>query len=468
MTKVKEFDIIKEYMDLGDARLNKRSGKIFQNLSLHLDKTIPAAFPNRGEMKAVYNFFKHEAVTMKKLNEGHSKTHQRNRKNVHKQVLLAPQDTTELDFSNKRSAKELGPLNHLHQRGLRLHSSLIMSEKGVPSGVFKQTSIIRSDEKFGKRNNRKVEPIEDKESNRWLEHHDALEDFYNPFPNIEVFDICDREADMMELFAAYRGKNVHLIVRSKFNRRVINEDGSTTKLWTKLDESSVKKTYTIEINDRSTGKQRKAKVELKFCHATIELAAPNQYQKDLKPQKIWAVQIQEINPPKGKKPIKWIILTTKEVNDTNMARTIIRYYELRWIIERFHYVLKSGAEIKELQLTTQSRILNAITCYSIASVKVMTINYLARFYPKTKITEIGILLRHVEALFTYAKKYVDKKIQFQKDEPPSIRKFVIVVAQLGGFTNFSNQPFPGLKTFWKGWSIFNIIKNSSDTLLSKN
>ena len=85
-----------------------------------------------------------------------------------------------------------------------------------------------------------------------------------------------------------------------------------------------------------------------------------QYQKGLPPVTLWAIKVEEPNPPKGIKPVKWILLSSKEITNTSIAKTIVRYYELRWLIERFHYVLKVGAGVTDLQLETPQRILKAV------------------------------------------------------------------------------------------------------------
>lgn len=52
---------------------------------------------------------------------------------------------------------------------------------------------------------------------------------------------------------------------------------------------------------------------------------------------IWAV---EENPPSGVDSLEWIMITTLPVNSFEQAIEIIDIYSMRWIIERFFYVLK--------------------------------------------------------------------------------------------------------------------------------
>ncbi len=454
------------HADLGDGRLNRRLGKVCNDLGRSLGSSIPQAMQDRSSMKAAYGFFKHEKVGVDKLLHAHVGVHQAGRAGVCRQTLLMPQDTTELDYTGKRPAKEFGPLNYVRKRGCLLHTSMIVSASGVPIGLFKQSSVVRRDADFGKRHNRKREPIGDKESYRWLEHFQACQDYFSPFPNIEVFNICDREGDIFELFAARKASNVHLIVRSQYNRKL--PGAAREKLHDKVAASTPKATYKIKVTDRRTCKRRKAVVRLRYLPVDVGLSRPDQWQKHLGPVRLWAVQVAEINPPKGTKPVKWTLLTTKEVASVPDAKTIVRYYELRWVVERFFYILKVGAGVEQLQLTTAKRVLNAVAAYSICAVNLMRVNYLARQHPDWEIARIGVAEWEHEALYRYAGANIDGRIRFNPKDPPTIREFVTTIGRLGGFTNFNKQPFPGLKTFWRGMRAYQIILKTFQSLMSMN
>jgi hypothetical protein len=47
------------------------------------------------------------------------------------------------------------------------------------------------------------------------------------------------------------------------------------------------------------------------------------------------------------------------VSNFEEAVRCIRWYTYRWLIERYHYVLKSGCRIEHLQLETTERIQKA-------------------------------------------------------------------------------------------------------------
>ena len=55
----------------------------------------------------------------------------------------------------------------------------------------------------------------------------------------------------------------------------------------------------------------------------------------------------EINCPQGETPLEWMILTSEPVSTERAAKTVVRYYESRWLIEEFHKAWKTGCRIQE-------------------------------------------------------------------------------------------------------------------------
>lgn len=49
------------------------------------------------------------------------------------------------------------------------------------------------------------------------------------------------------------------------------------------------------------------------------------------------------------------------VESPQMAKKIIGYYTLRWVIERFHYMLKQGKKVEKLQIVQPQALQNAIS-----------------------------------------------------------------------------------------------------------
>ncbi len=83
-------------------------------------------------------------------------------------VVLAIQDTTELDFSGHQATSGLGQIGNRYGRGLLAHSTLACTTSGVPLGLLGQAVWARPAPSGLSKAQRKRRPIEEKESAKWL------------------------------------------------------------------------------------------------------------------------------------------------------------------------------------------------------------------------------------------------------------------------------------------------------------
>jgi hypothetical protein len=148
----------------------------------------------------------------------------------------------------------------------------------------------------------------------------------------------------------------------------------------------------------------------------------------------------EENPPAGvSDPIAWVLLTTLAVPDGETALRLVGYYALRWRIERFHFVLKSGCRLERLQMDTFVTLQKALSLYSIVAWRLLYLLYLAREAPQTQAWEaVSDTERHVLECAT------GKPIR-------TIQDVVAAVAKIGGFVRVPSAPDPGVKSLWRGF-----------------
>ena len=109
----------------------------------------------------------------------------------------------------------------------------------------------------------------------------------------------------------------------------------------------------------------------------IELRPPP-YFVDKAPLKLWMVHIHEETPPPGEVPLEWFILTTIEVSSKQIAEECVRWYRLRWRIEDWHRVLKSGCGTEKLQHKTAERLKRAIAINMVIAWRIMLMTLLGR------------------------------------------------------------------------------------------
>ncbi|NEQ88977.1 MAG: IS4 family transposase, partial [Moorea sp. SIO2I5] len=146
-------------------------------------------------------------------------------------------------------------------------------------------------------------------------------------------------------------------------------------------------------------------------------------------------------------PIRWLLLTTLPIDDFQQAWQCVRWYSYRWLIERFHFTLKSGCGVEKLQLQTRERLLKALATYNIVAWRLMWLTYQARLNPNAS----------CQVVFSPAEwKLLRRKFQpkNRSKKPPTLHQALIWIARLGGFLARSGDGEPGLKTLWRGLSTF--------------
>ena len=120
--------------DLGDKRLNRRLGKLVEELGAKPNLSIPAATRARKEMEAAYRFFDNDKVSPEKILRPHiDATHERISQT---DLVLLVQDTTEVDVTRPHQQVDgAGPMDCETRRGGFLHPLAAFTIDGLPLGT---------------------------------------------------------------------------------------------------------------------------------------------------------------------------------------------------------------------------------------------------------------------------------------------------------------------------------------------
>ena len=69
------------------------------------------------------------------------------------------------------------------------------------------------------------------------------------------------------------------------------------------------------------------------------------------------IEVREVDPPADVEPLHWRLLTTHEIANAAGAWQIVGWYQLRWVIEQMHRVMKSqGLQLEDSQVATAERL----------------------------------------------------------------------------------------------------------------
>jgi hypothetical protein len=456
--------VIEEMKDvnLEDKRLNDRLAVIVDQLGGHPTASIPAACGGYAEMMAAYRFFDNEKTGFENILRPHIETSW-NRMGQQPVVILA-QDTTEIDFTRpEQQVVGAGPLDDGSRCGALVHPMMGFTPGGTPLGTVYAEAWVRGDESptpsSQRASKRKHTPIEEKESVRWVDAIREVREQVESFPQTHFVSAADSEADIYELFEESQGgpANLDWIVRACQNRALQKDDKhvktAANHLRERVLEEDVLFTKTITVRGRKAKvgcetrgrrqprKSRQAKMEVRA--ACVTLRAPWRHDRKLNDISVNVVLVTEVDPPAGDTPVEWILLTSLPIGNVEQVLTVIQYYSVRWMIEVFFRVLKSGCRVEERRFEHIDRALSCLAVYLIVTWRTLYVCRMSREFPEIS----------CEPVFEPAEWKSVYHIVHQKpppSTPPTLQEMVRMVAQLGGYINRKRTDEPGPQTVWFG------------------
>jgi len=448
--------------EFGDERLSKRLPRLLEQLASNPTASISAACKDPYQAKAVYRFVGNDEVTTEAITKITRDVTIKNITDAMPSVVLAHQDTCELNFSTLEATEGLGSISgRSTAQGIETHSAVASSEIGDIYGLLYQKLWIRPPEDFGKSKSNKCRelPIEEKESYKWLE---AVEAIGSPFPKgIKVIHVGDRESDIYEFFCKAESVGVQFLCRRRSNRIIEDEDGLR-----KLDDyvGALPAAGTIVVHvprDSHTKRiERNAEVEIKFGKCRVakpqKLSDSNKYPESIE---VYVVSVTELNPPEGQEKIFWKLITNVPTNSFEDAVIRIQWYTQRWKIETFHRTLKSGCKVEELQYESAEKLMKLIVIYSIIALQIMHLGYAARTRPDES-CEMFLTENEWKILYRVA-----KKTKVLPKKPPTIHETVVMIAKLGGFLARKSDGFPGVTVIWRGLTSYYAILDAAEFLI---
>src|SRR5215510_3484375 len=425
--------------EVGDARRTQRLVVLTQQLAAQPGATLPEACGSRAALKAAYRFLDNAAVAPEAVLASHvAATYERA---VEVPLVLAVQDTTELDWTAHPATTELGPLAAPTHQGVLVHSTLAFTPERVPLGLLAQAVWARDPEAVGQRATRKQRPIAEKESQKWLTSLAAVREARHECPQTHFLSIGDREADVYDLFVAERPEGVDLLVRAAWDRRVAQPEHY---LWARILAQPVAATLTVHVPGQAERPARQATLALRFC--TVTLCPPRHRRTEkLPPVPVWAVHVVEEHPPAGLEPLEWLLLTTCAVHTVANAQERVAWYACRFGIEVWHKVLKSGCRVETQQLASGTQLQRSLPLYSVIAWRILYATMLSRALPELPCTVL-LALEEWQALYCAI-----HHTPTPPTTPPTLQQAVRWIARLGGFLERRGDGEPGVTVLWRGF-----------------
>jgi hypothetical protein len=200
-----------------------------------------------------------------------------------------------------------------------------------------------------------------------------------------------------------------------------------------MAETKVKGLHRVEVRD-DKGEVSRAKLEIRYRR--VNVLPPIGKQKRYPALELTVLHATERGAPKNRKPIDWKLLTDLPVRKSAEATEKINWYAMRWKIEVFHKIIKSGCKAEESRLRTADRLANLMALFCILSWRILWLTMLNRTKPNapptTALTPTEIALLDKLICGTGNRKCAVGTLTF----------YLTKLARVGGYLARSRDPAP--------------------------
>ena len=419
--------------------MTKRLIKLATQRESMPNASIAQSCQNLAGTRGAYRFYDNKEIKMEQILDPHSQaTLQRLQE---QEVVLAVQDTTQVNLTDHPHTEGLGYLNDLEHNGYFLHSTLMVTPQRTPLGLIQQQVWVRDPADFGKRHLRHERETKEKESQKWLTSVQEVAKLQKELPNTLLVSVGDSEADVFALFAEASQLEQAFLVRACRDRLILNAE--ERHLWKQVAEQPAAGLLEVAIPRQADRPMRTAKVTIRFIQVDLKVPQYKAEHTAMSELTAWAIWAYEETPPTDSKPIEWKLLTNLPTRDFDQACTRVQWYSCRWVVEMFHRVLKSGCRIEERQFDDLDNIQRFLAVDSVVAWRVLYLTLLSREVPQMS---CSTLLEAYEWQALYC--FVHKTKKFPS-HPLTLAEVVRLVAILGGFTASSKHQ-PGTMVLWQG------------------
>lgn len=447
---------------LGDLRRRRRLVALANRMADRPGPSLPNQVQDPAAYQALLRLARHPKVTHPAVLQTHrQRTLQRARQ--HPGTVLFIHDITELDYTSKKSLKNLGQIGDGRGRGYECFNCLAVDgDTDRPLGLAHQILHRRANVPKGETVAAK-RARQSRESLLWVKSAAAIHKDSAPLgpppPGHREIDVCDRGADDFQFLDAQDAAGRTYVVRSSHNRRIYvghQERTQEALLHDHLRSLPEAGRRTIDVPavparaaravQPAVPAQKARLATVAVCFAAVQVRRPHvkrgQYRNE--PLLLWAVRVWEIDAPAGVEPLEWILLTNYPVVTLADAERVLGWYEKRWLIEEFHKAKKTGCGIEKAQFTQEERLQPVIALLSVLAVRLLLLRWLSRQEelkerPAVQVAPaayVGVL-----SVTESGRRRLDL----------TVWEFFLGVARLGGYGYYHKDSPPGWLVLWRGW-----------------
>lgn len=440
------------HAELGDARRTSRLVELAAEVATRPAGTVVKACASSASREGAFRLLENDAVHPDAVREAVTEATRMHCQQ--EQQVIVPIDGTSLNLTDNARIKQLGAVGAWSKgaRGVQVMTAVALKSDGSMLGVCAQRMWVRSARSpHGHRG-----ALGKTSENRfWLE---TLSEIAVTFGESESrcrpWFQMDRGADCLQVLKLATESDLLMTVRAAHDRCIEDKIGH---LWSTLQRAPVRAKRKLEVSARppAARKKRVKGKRIKFVTAPrrarvaalVIRAATVPIQCTSNGRKFTtilnAVYVREANR-RGDDRIEWMLLTTHPIRLRREVLEVVRAYALRWRIEEFHRLWKTGlCRVEDTQLRSRDAIFKWATILAAVSTRAMQLKHLARTTPDVP-ASTHFSPTELNALISLRR---PKGIAL--DHVPTLAVAVQWVAELGGHPGPWGKP-PGAIVIGRG------------------
>jgi hypothetical protein len=261
---------------------------------------------------------------------------------------------------------------------------------------------------------------------------------------VRCIDVSDSLSDTFEYMAYEIEHGRHFVLRQKEDRRLHTPVAGHGYLKAAMHALPAQAERPLRVLASSGRSARKTTVKMAWTRVQLAVPCERHGAYVAQPLEVWAVRVWEPVPPVGEEPLEWVLLSNVAVESEADGHRAVSWYEQRPIVEEYHKGMKTGCRIESMQFDAMERLEPSIAVLSMVTTTLLQLRDAARAPDADErlATEV-IGSDYVDVLTNHYGNRLGPK--------PTILRFYMHVARLGGHQNRKVDGFPGWLTLWRGW-----------------
>jgi hypothetical protein len=432
---------------LGDPRRTERAVELAARAVERPRGTVTGVVQGEAAREAAFRFLSNAHVGVGALaRSSHGATIERSRD---ERMVFVALDQCSLGLTDRLGKKDFGPVGTKPSagvRGLQAMTALAINESGRVLGVCGQRWWRRSDEK-SPRFTRDKRPVHQRESSLWADVIDDVEErVFQARASVKPWYQLDRGGDAGPTLLKAVQEQLHLTVRAAYDRNLADDEEDYVRLHSAIAAEKPIAYFAHYL--RPAAAKRMGHSPLRPRRLAIRVRAVTLAVTDYGPRPkkgerqqavdCWAVSLREISPPPGARRLDWLLLTTYPVGSVQAALKVAWGYSLRWRIEEFHKTWKSGAcNLESSQLRSSDAFQRWATLLAAVAARIEHLKQAARHLPGTPALDYASRDEVDGAIV------LTERCKWKLGQKLTIEQFVLLVANIGGYTGRSSGGPPG-------------------------